>query len=140
MGFRGRVEDRKHRLAVEAADLLLPEQQLLLLFGAKLGEHLLGRGLWDTVIQGQHLGDDVEIFRRTGRDTRLDQEVLELIVVAERLEATGLLDDRNRLRWTEWDVGLLVETEVAGTGVVAEDTVALEVRDLLIERNLLLDG
>lgn len=42
--------------------LLFSEQKLLLLFGTELGEHLLGGGLGDSVVQGQHLGDDVEIF------------------------------------------------------------------------------
>lgn len=107
----------------------------MLLFGAEFGEHLLGGGLGDSVVQGQHLGDDVEIFGRTGRDTGLDQEVLELVVAAQWLEA----GEWDRLGGTERDVGLLVEAEVAGSGFVAEDAGALEVRKLLVDRKGALD-
>ena len=85
---------------------LLPEQQLLL--GTKLGEHLLRRGLRDTVVQSQDLRDDVEIFRRAGGDTGLDQEVLELVIVAEGREAVVLLEERDRLGGSEGGVGLLL--------------------------------
>lgn len=75
----------------------------------------------------------------------MDEQVLELVVVAQWREAVVLLEEWDRLRGSEGSVGLLVgkglaETEVTGSGFVAEDAGALQSGQLLIDGKRSLEG